>query len=82
MLDKNQSRDSWRRKAAGPRFLLDASCDTTKDPKIAGLQVIAELHRESVATTKVWPVPGGSAAVPSRRTTRSWRGFLFSAIGR
>ena len=30
----------------GPRFLRDAACDATKDPKIARLQAIPKLHRK------------------------------------
>jgi hypothetical protein len=40
MCDKGKSGESPRRKATGPRFLRDAACDATKDPKIAGLPTI------------------------------------------
>ena len=44
---KGKPGESRGRKATGPRFLRDAFRCATKDPKIAGLQVIPDLHRES-----------------------------------
>jgi hypothetical protein len=35
--DKGKAVQSQRRKATGPRFLRDAFCYASKDPKIAGL---------------------------------------------
>ena len=38
--DKGKPDQSQRRKATGPRFLRDAFCYATKDPKIAGLPIV------------------------------------------
>ena len=37
ILEKGKPEKTQGRKATGPRFLRDAACDATKDPKIAGL---------------------------------------------
>jgi hypothetical protein len=38
--DKGKPDQSQGRKATGPRFLRDAVCNATRDPKIAGLPFI------------------------------------------
>ena len=37
--DKAKPAERRLRKATGPRFLRDAVCDATKDPKTAGLPI-------------------------------------------
>ena len=44
MTDKGKDSESYRRKATGPRFLRDAFCDATKDPRSPGRRVSRGNH--------------------------------------
>ena len=44
VIDKRKAGESQRRKATGPRFLRDAFCDATKDPRSPGCRIASETY--------------------------------------